>query len=1179
MFQPQIYKLFNNDLKNLNNNQLILHWKSIGIKEKRISNINSFFKKYPNFDINLYIQKYPNIKAYDELIIMSHYHHNLALNNDFINKNIKVDNDNNIINKYLNEYYIYKNTKLCVILFEINNNILSLIKDIKNIEIYLIISKFENNYFDNKNLNVNIFYIDKNIYNIQNILLNLKYDYFYFVVKNFSLNIDYINKNPNIIYHENFIIISKKILKYNFFFNYFDIDIKNSIDYSKNNIYQNYKFHTLLYLSEKNYMNSIYLDIDVNNYNDIFYILKLINYLEYNKYNIILKKNNFLFFNNYFIDNLNDDDYNIISDLNELNYKKNFIINTKLSFKSIKYNNLHKINIYLIKNIFENLLFLDLKKDILFINLHNISEEFIINSLINIDFTNCLIIIDDININKNNFNILNYLSTLNLSDFIQNLNYDYQDFIISFGLFVDFYIGENNLILKNWNFLNNNLICYLNKFDKLLCNNKNIIINNNLIQISHLNYKIIDYNSNIYLIDQYKINNLNKENFLFTDYYFNDYIFKYFFSKNINFNKDEKIFYDTKLFIYNNKIYLKYYQKCTQIFNDFYIKIINKKHKFYNIDNIQNNIINRFIFVIKLKEEYKINYFLEFFNKYFSNKNYILEFYFNNKITIKVEKKDNFNINIVNFKENNNNIFIDIKNKYNCFDMIYLLKNNDLIFFDINKDLICLSINNKFYINRNDYICFNLDILNYPNDNINKLFNINKDLINDINYNLNYNIKYYTNNQYFNKCKFDINDSLIYKFLIYSENYFILKNNNHQIYDCLLNNEIKFMLYYINNNILKIYDKNFKLILKIEIDTINFNIILNKININYFIFYDFSNKNEEIDEFNIYKFNNFKLENQIIYDNNHLKYYIIDFNSLKKIGFINDYYIKNYSMILINILLFSKIIHFNIYKINLLSLEKYNIDFSTELHNTINNINTDSIYLIRSSINLNKSSHFDNFFNIYIINLKHRIDKNKYMTDQMDKLMVSKFQFFDGIKITKDKLNNYNFIKPEKFLNNLNINYVLNSSGCKISHYQLINKLKDNDKYTIILEDDVVLEFNFRDYILTSLKQLIDNDIDFDILYLGCNLDNKNDAHLISSNVLKIKNAKTTTAYIINNRNKNKILNAIDNSFNEIDNCYSESNLNKYCIYPMIAYQKDFKSDITTDFNYIYYHDKYNYEL
>ena len=49
MFNITIYKLFNDDLKKLNNNQLLSHWKVVGHKENRIYSLESFFKKYNDF--------------------------------------------------------------------------------------------------------------------------------------------------------------------------------------------------------------------------------------------------------------------------------------------------------------------------------------------------------------------------------------------------------------------------------------------------------------------------------------------------------------------------------------------------------------------------------------------------------------------------------------------------------------------------------------------------------------------------------------------------------------------------------------------------------------------------------------------------------------------------------------------------------------------------------------------------------------------------------------------------------------------------------------------------------------------------------------------------------------------------------------------------------------------------
>ena len=52
-FYQKCYK----DLKNLNNQQLIEHWNTIGLKEGRLMNLYIFNKTYPNFDYKLYIEK------------------------------------------------------------------------------------------------------------------------------------------------------------------------------------------------------------------------------------------------------------------------------------------------------------------------------------------------------------------------------------------------------------------------------------------------------------------------------------------------------------------------------------------------------------------------------------------------------------------------------------------------------------------------------------------------------------------------------------------------------------------------------------------------------------------------------------------------------------------------------------------------------------------------------------------------------------------------------------------------------------------------------------------------------------------------------------------------------------------------------------------------------------------
>ena len=77
MINFTIYKLFNPDLQNMSNNQLLYHWNTYGINENRIFSIDTFFRKYPYFENKLLNNK---------LETMVNWHLN-AINNQ---KSIKV---------------------------------------------------------------------------------------------------------------------------------------------------------------------------------------------------------------------------------------------------------------------------------------------------------------------------------------------------------------------------------------------------------------------------------------------------------------------------------------------------------------------------------------------------------------------------------------------------------------------------------------------------------------------------------------------------------------------------------------------------------------------------------------------------------------------------------------------------------------------------------------------------------------------------------------------------------------------------------------------------------------------------------------------------------------------------------------------------------------------------------
>ena len=243
---------------------------------------------------------------------MSNFHYENIKNNQIINviknkKNQTFDSNLNIINEYLNKYFKYK-FKLCIILFDLNDELIKNLNQIdnQNYDIYLINYNSTKNLIKESNININVIYIKDNINSIQNVFLNLNYDYF-FIPKNnlIELNLNLVEKNPIIINQHNYIIINKQLFKYyNFYDLYYNIDkynlmINKSININ-NDIFFDLKLYNIISYQNFELKNNIYLNLDINNFIDVFYLKRIIVYLENFKYNVFLKPNNYLCFENYF---------------------------------------------------------------------------------------------------------------------------------------------------------------------------------------------------------------------------------------------------------------------------------------------------------------------------------------------------------------------------------------------------------------------------------------------------------------------------------------------------------------------------------------------------------------------------------------------------------------------------------------------------------------------------------------------------------------------------------------------------------------------------------------------------------------------------------------------------------------------------------------------------------------
>ena len=129
--------------------------------------------------------------------------------------------------------------------------------------------------------------------------------------------------------------------------------------------------------------------------------------------------------------------------------------------------------------------------------------------------------------------------------------------------------------------------------------------------------------------------------------------------------------------------------------------------------------------------------------------------------------------------------------------------------------------------------------------------------------------------------------------------------------------------------------------------------------------------------------------------------------------------------------------------------------------------------------------NYENFDNpnikIFVINLEKSIDRWKYINKQNNQnLNLVKFNAINGNHINK---NNIKKLIDNKSYLYKNIDKNRGEIGCALSHLNIWEIFKkSNDKYIIIVEDDVIFEQNLYKKINTYMKNAPK---DWDIIYLG----------------------------------------------------------------------------------------------
>jgi GR25 family glycosyltransferase involved in LPS biosynthesis len=143
--------------------------------------------------------------------------------------------------------------------------------------------------------------------------------------------------------------------------------------------------------------------------------------------------------------------------------------------------------------------------------------------------------------------------------------------------------------------------------------------------------------------------------------------------------------------------------------------------------------------------------------------------------------------------------------------------------------------------------------------------------------------------------------------------------------------------------------------------------------------------------------------------------------------------------------------------------------------------------------------------------------------------------------------------------------------GCYLSHYNIYKKIRQDNRlgYTIVFEDDFVIK---DENLLNKIKKIIENmnekEINFDMLFLG-NLKDNHGTQILEDlyYVDKSNNLYGTHAYVVNNKNINKIINKTENIDRAIDNkledCAKNETLDIVVVYPNLVEQDgSFRSTI-----------------
>jgi GR25 family glycosyltransferase involved in LPS biosynthesis len=125
---------------------------------------------------------------------------------------------------------------------------------------------------------------------------------------------------------------------------------------------------------------------------------------------------------------------------------------------------------------------------------------------------------------------------------------------------------------------------------------------------------------------------------------------------------------------------------------------------------------------------------------------------------------------------------------------------------------------------------------------------------------------------------------------------------------------------------------------------------------------------------------------------------------------------------------------------------------------------------------------------IFVINLKRDTDRLNKILQQFKYFNITNFEIFEGVdgkNLTYDNLKNYDSKTSKRIIRELSLSEI----GCALSHIEVYRRIINENKRCLIIEDDVVLSDEFKNFIDIEIED------ECDILFFGAqttNVENEN---------------------------------------------------------------------------------------